>query len=142
MEQNTAYLDILNDLLMGTEENPDKAQEDLEDFVYDRHQSPGKVLEIKNHRGFRKTKHHSMQTRENVEFAFYKNITVEIADRKAKIKISVPADLKTNFSMQKIVECAVIAINTELDTRERHNIPAIGTVSSRESSFDAAGIIG
>lgn len=142
MEQNIAYVDILNDLLMGTEEDPDKDQKNLEDFIYDRHQSSGRVLKMRNHKGFGKTKHNSTQNCESVELAFYKNITVEFADGKAKIKISVPPDLKTNLSMQKIVECAVNAINTELEPRKGTNIPATGTVSSQETSFDAAGMAG
>ena len=142
MEQ-IAFVDVLDDLLVGTGEGLNKDSEDLEDFINNRHRSLGKVLQMKNPKSLKKTRQHDRQACKRLKSALNKNINVEFANRKAKIKIFLPPYLKAGFSLEKIVECAVGAINTELEIRERLDSAKAGAVSSQISAIlDAAEIAG
>jgi hypothetical protein len=116
MEKNKKK-DILDDILKGSEEGSIPGMEDLTELLYHRGQPSTEASTKKSVVAPKQKRKEKMPAKKKVTYYIPENISVELGEAKAKIKVMVPKKLKSRVSMSRIVEVALNSIFNELETK-------------------------
>lgn len=98
---------ILDDLLGGKERDSDSDMGELGDLIYRRGAPTPKRGVVRE----------APVTKKKVTHYLSEKVSVELSEAKAKIKVMVPPEVKSQVSMSRIVEYALKAILDELDEK-------------------------
>jgi len=113
MEKNKKK-DIFDDILEGSEEDSIPGIEDLTELLYRRGQPSTEASTKKSVRVPKQKRKEIRPAKKKVTYYIPENIFVELGEAKAKIKVMVPKELKSQVSMSRIVELALSSIFREL----------------------------
>lgn len=108
---------ILDDLLDNQQEDESASElEGLNEFVFRGERSSGKTALVEHQKKDPHKNKIKKAPKKKTTFMISENISVQLNEAKAKIKIMVPEPLRSKVSMSKIVNYAVKAILDELNS--------------------------
>ena len=109
--------DIFGSILDGIEEDSAHGTDDLIELLYRRGRPSDEVL-VKKSAGIpQQKKKEKWPAKKKVTYYIPEEVSVELSEAKAKIKVMVPTKLKAMVSMSRIVELALSSIFKELETK-------------------------